>query len=263
MRLFFTLLLTLSIAPLSAQLYNGNFENWINYEGHLLLQAWNIFAYDVPSVTQDFDAYEGMYAVQVEAIPYESGSYGNASTVFSIDDIPPSLDFYVKAASESGSVGVEIIFYNGEEETVDSFLWSSAEEEIADWTFVSLPIEQDLPEVTHARINIRAEVGDFSPGSAVISVDQMAFGKVSGLNDQNQDIVTLYPNPATDVVRIGQSAEVDQVEIRDIAGKLVGDYSHAAFQNGISVGHLPPACYMVIAHMKSGEIGRERLVISR
>lgn len=263
MKSLFTLLLTLGIAPLSAQLYNGNFENWIPFQGALLLQGWEIYAEnDVPSVTQDLDAYEGMYAARVEAIPIQLGAYGNASTIFNIDEIPPSLDFYVKAVSEFGGVYVEIIFYNGEE-TVDTFLWTSAEEEIAEWTFASIPIEQDMPEVTTARININAQVGDFAPGSAVISVDQMAFGTTTGLNDVAQNTLKIYPNPANDAFRIGETVDVNRIEIRDLKGKFVARYSGVEIQNAMSIARFSPAIYTVIAHLKSGESSSQKLVISR
>lgn len=263
MKLLFTLLLSICMAPLSAQIYNGNFENWISFEGALLLQGWEIYANgDNPSVTQDTDAYEGMYAARVEAIPIPLGAYGNASTVFGIDEIPPSLDFYVKAASEFGSVFVEIIFYNGEE-TVDSFLWSSAQEEIVDWTFVNLPLEQDLPEVTTARINITAQVGDFAPGSAVISVDQMSFGTNTGVREQSEEVLNLYPNPASDVFRVSNATEVDYIEISDLSGKLVRRISGVAAQGEISVRDLAPASYVVTAHMISGTMGRQKLLVTR
>lgn len=263
MRLFFTLLLTLSIAPLSAQLYNGNFENWISFHGALLLQGWEIYAYnDNTSVTQDMDAYEGMYAARIEAIPIELGAYGNASTIFSIDEIPASLEFYVKTASEFGGVSVEIIFYNGEE-TVDTFSWSSAEEEIEDWTFVSIPIEQDLPEVNTARVNINAQVGDFAPGSAVISVDQMTLGTTTSLYEKDLKVLHLFPNPAVDVVRLERATDIERLEIIDMNGRIVENYMGSNFQNEISVRHLQPACYAVIAYLKSGQIARQQLVIAR
>lgn len=263
MKFFLTLFLSVCIAPLNAQVTNGNFENWINFEGYLLLQGWEIFSYnDVASVTQDLDSYEGMYAAQVEAIPIELGKNGRASTAFAIDYIPPSLDFYVKASSEFGGVAVEVVFFNGED-PVDTFSWISADEVIPDWTFVSLPLAQTVPEVTMVQINVKAEVGDFSPGNAVISVDQMSFGDVTGLNDKSQNVVKLYPNPATDVIRMNKAADISHLEVRDISGKLSGRYSNEEIQNDISVGHLAPACYTVIAHMKSGEIARQKLVISR
>lgn len=263
MRLIFTLFMAILIAPLTAQIVNSGFENWISFQGALLLQGWEIESYDgEPTVTQDLDSYEGMYAAKVEAIPNELYSFGNASTLFNISDIPPSLDFYVKASTELGNVEVGITFYNGEE-TVESFLWSSTDEEIPEWTFISIPLDQDLPEVTSARINISAQVGDLVPGSAVISVDKMSFGTTSGIDDHNKQIVNLYPNPASSVIRISEASEVEQMEIRDLNGKLVGRYSRGEVQHEISIQHLAPACYTVVALMKSGTTARQRLMISR
>lgn len=263
MKLLFTLWMSICIAPLSAQIINGNFENWINFEGYLLLQGWEIYGDDnFTSVTRDFDSYEGMYAMKVTAMDAGVGAFGRGSTQLSIDYIPPSLDFFVKASSDFGSVSVEIIFYDGEE-PVDSFSWYSADEVIEDWTFVSLPLSQNATILTTARINVIAEVGDFAEGSAVISIDQMEFGSVSSVHDQNRPELKLYPNPAVDAFRIGEVAEVDQLTIRDLSGRLVGRYSRAELQNEISIGHLPPACYTVVAHLKSGQTALQKIVIAR
>lgn len=261
MKTLFTFLISISIATLSAQIPNANFESWIEEDGFLLLEDWEAhIVNDVSSVTQDLDAYEGMYAVQVEALKTGVGSTGSASTIVDIDYIPPSLDFYVKASSEFGLVMVEITFYNGEDE-FNSFMWSSSDEVIADWEFVSIPLVQNEPVLTHAEIVISANVGDFAPGSAVISVDQMEFGNTTGLNDLTENSLEIYPNPASDAIRIAEMSEVSYVEIMNLSGKLVGRFSRAEIQNEISVRDLTPACYTVIAYLKTGEIARQKLVV--
>ncbi|MFN2430740.1 MAG: hypothetical protein ABR574_12030, partial [Cryomorphaceae bacterium] len=116
MKTLFTFLVSLSIATLSAQIPNANFESWVEEDGFLTPEDWEpLIVNDVSSVTQDLDSYEGIYAMQVEALKTGVGSSGNASTTVDIDFIPASLDFYAKASSEFGFVSVEITFYNQED----------------------------------------------------------------------------------------------------------------------------------------------------
>ena len=92
MRLLSTFILFICLTPASAQIINGNFENWISFEGFLLLQGWEIYAYEEePSVTRDFDAYEGLYAVQVTALDTGLGAYGRAGTYVDLDESWKSL----------------------------------------------------------------------------------------------------------------------------------------------------------------------------
>ena len=263
MKILFTLLIAMWMTPVSAQIVNGNFETWINFQGYLLLQGWEIYAFeDDPSVNQDFDAYEGMYAVEVMAQDTGMGAFGRASTVFSIDYIPPSLEFYVKASSESGSVSVELVYYNGEN-PIDTVSWMSSEETISEWTFINLTLDQIEEDLTMMRVNISAEAGDIDSGMAVISVDQLTFGSVSGLDAREEDVLQIYPNPATEAMRVGKAAEINRIEIRDMTGKIVSEYHRSNLQTEISLRHLTPACYIVYAHMKSGKIARQKLVLAR
>ena len=263
MKTLFTFLIAISMAPLSAQIVNGDFESWITVNESLVLEGWESYTFeDINSVTQDLEAYEGIYAVRVEALENGAGSFGSASTIVDIDYIPPSLDFYVKASSEFGAVMVDVTFYN-ESDPFNSFDWTSADEVISEWTFVSIPLVQNEPVLTHAEIRITAQVGDFAPGSAVISVDQMEFGNTTGLNDLSEKALNIYPNPTSNAIRIAKVSEVSYVEIMDLSGKLVRRLSRAEIQNEISVRDLTPACYTVIAYLKTGEIARQKLVVSR
>jgi len=261
MKFVFTLIISLIITPLSAQIVNGNFESWVNFQGYLLLQGWEIYSYeDVASVTQDFDAYEGMYAVKVTAQDTGLGAYGRAGTAFPIDNIPPSLDFYVKASSEFGSVAVEVEFYN-DDELVNSFAWTSAEESLSDWTFVSIPLDQNPGDISLGKISITAQVGDFASGSAVISVDQMAFGIATAVEDQSKGFFNLYPNPASKSVYFDATGEIKRIEIRDHMGKQVGTYTDLESQHKIPVHHLAEGYYTVMAYLESGATARQKLVV--
>lgn len=259
MRLLSTIILFICLTPASAQIINGNFENWISFEGFLLLQGWEIYAYEEePSVTRDFDAYEGLYAVQVTALDTGLGAYGRAGTYVDLDEVPPSLDFFVKADTEFGAVAVEIEFYNSTD-TLDAFSWTSAEETMSNWTFVSIPLEPIDEVVTTARISITAVVGDFAPGTAIISVDQLSFGTVTNSTEETQRKPKIYPNPTANAIRIDESNELNRMTIADLSGKVVGSYPQP--QGEIDLGHLPPACYVVSAWLKSGEVIRQKLIV--
>lgn len=64
--------------------------------------------------------------------------------------------------------------------------------------------------------------------------------------------LSMYPNPATDVVNIAYDKAIDQVEIYDVNGKLVKSYGHV--ENTISVSGLATGNYMVKMYTEDGII---------
>jgi unsaturated chondroitin disaccharide hydrolase len=63
--------------------------------------------------------------------------------------------------------------------------------------------------------------------------------------------LTVYPNPAQDVVKISSDYELKKITIYDITGKQVISTSNLL----ISIEHLKPGVYFTIGHIDSQEIG--------
>ncbi len=71
--------------------------------------------------------------------------------------------------------------------------------------------------------------------------------KYSGINDPEQNIYKIYPNPVNDKLFISNMKDVSKVEVYDVAGKLVKsfDYTNAVDQTQINLSGLNSGMYIL------------------
>jgi hypothetical protein len=63
--------------------------------------------------------------------------------------------------------------------------------------------------------------------------------------------ISLYPNPAVDVVNIAAAESIDQVLVFDLMGRLVKDATPGSNDFRLDVSHLNKGVYMV--QLKAGD----------
>lgn len=264
MRILYLAIFILATQLGIAQIPNAGFENWEN------INTWNDTPVDWQTgnnqlqepVTKDLDAYEGEYAMRVTSVAAIIGEYGAATTTVDIDYIPASLDFYAKTASENGAVIVRIAFFNGDFE-FSSHEWFTSET-LEDWTFVSIPLTQNEPVLTHATIQVIATVGDFAAGDAEISVDAMSFGTTSGINDFESFDMALYPNPAQEFIQIENGSErITTLSFFDVTGRLVKQVNNSGDLSRIEIADLPNGIYTIKAKTIENKVSVRKLVVKK
>ncbi len=241
-------LLLLSVflsSSLFAQIPNPGFESWVVGNWQLDPEGWTTANGQLlPAVIQDNDAYEGDYAMRVNAIDDGLGAFGWAECTVPITYIPSSLDFYVKAGTEFGGVSVSISFYNNEF-LFNSFDWNSGSP-IEEWTLISIPLEQEEPVLTHAVIRVEAQVGDLVPGTAWISVDAMGFeGPLSDDDVMGDEKLELYPNPASDYIILDGISANSTVRIMNVSGQTVFESNPATSQMRLDVQNFAQGLYII------------------
>lgn len=257
-----TLLSFFIFAVCAAQIPNSGFENWIENGWSNDPEDWETDNSElVQPVTQDLEAYEGMYAMKVTAVPIGVGDWGEASTIVPIDYIPASLDFWVKSQNENGFVQVLIEFFNGEV-LFTSFFWGTSES-ISDWTFVSLEMTQQEPILTYAKITVSALVGDLIAGEAQISIDEMSFGETNAVSDQSLNNIQVYPNPAKDSFQFdAENDKVDRIEIYALDGKLAKAVELNDLKTKeVDISSLAPGMYQLMFSHALQPVGVSKLVI--
>lgn len=67
-----------------------------------------------------------------------------------------------------------------------------------------------------------------------------------------QELVKIYPNPATDILHITNAQDATSLELYNIAGKLVKQYD-AMSKETISVSDLQSGMYIIIVHQEGGQ----------
>lgn len=236
---------------------NSGFENWMSVNGILEPENWttdNSETQDEQPVTRETDAYEGVYAMQVDAKIQALGSYGEATTDFPISMIPQALNFYTKYYCAFGGVGVEIFFYNNSS-LISSAQWFGTDT-LETYGFISIPLEPSDSAVTHAVIKVSASVGDFAPGSARILVDQMDFGFHTSVNEKAGESFLIYPNPANKTVHLDAERPIGKVIIYDSSGRAVLSQNGISTNDQIDISTLKPGIYTLFS-----ESGTRKLVV--
>ena len=233
---------------------NGNFESWFLVGDNENPDFWITDNTELqPTVTKDFDSYEGEIAMRVTGQPMGVGDYGEAYTLFETEAIPAALNFYAKTDVAFGGVSVEITFLNQELE-VYTEIWSNTEN-LVDYTLVSMALDQIEPVITHARIKVVAQVGDLVPGHAWISVDAMAFGEPLKVDKPIPGSFKIFPNPAKENITIKSiDGSLGNLTITDALGKIVLEKQVQENETSIDVEGFAPGVYLLISedgYMKS------------
>ena len=253
------ILLFLFTAPLVAaaqDVPNGNFESWFFVGSSENPEFWIADNTEIyPTVTKDFESYEGNIAMRVTAQPTGIGEYGQATTLFEIDAVPAALQFYAKTEVEFGAVMVEITFLNNDFEIYTESWFSS--ENMPDYTLISMPLDQIEPVITHARITVSAQVGDLVAGDAWISVDAMEFGEPTGLNDLDKPQFVIFPNPASDRITVeSPEGAIGLLSISDMQGRIVHEEFLTGNRGTIGLTTFPKGLYFIKNNSKNPIVGK-------
>ncbi|MGB6037225.1 MAG: T9SS type A sorting domain-containing protein [Cryomorphaceae bacterium] len=257
---FLLLLSVFLTGSLFAQIPNPGFESWIVGNWLLDPEGWTNGNNQFAMVTQDEDAFEGDFAMRVDAVNNGLGAFGWAECTVPIDYIPSSLNFYAKAGTEFGGVIVTISFYNNES-LFNSFEWNSGTS-IEEWTLVSIPLEQNEPVLTHAVIRVEAQVGDLVPGTAWISVDAMGFEGALSDGDMVVDKnLELYPNPAADYIILDGIPPNSTVRIMNIAGQMVFESNSSTTLLRLDVQDFAKGLYILNVQAANRVSTSQKLVI--
>lgn len=264
MRYIFLLFIFISSISFAQQIPNPGFESWF-------VETWQEAPEDwqtpngqlIPIVTKDTDAYEGDYAMKVTAVNDGIGASGWSKCFIPTSFIPSSLDFYVKASTQMGSVSVgsvsvKISFFNNENEFYTE-TWSS-NESIGDWSLISLPLNQIEPAMTHAEIEVEAFASDLAPETVWISIDAMGFdGPLSSKSNQAIDF-EIYPNPTTSNTTISGEISGSQLSLFDLTGKLLEKIQINSDVHEVNLVDFPKGIYLMEISSRSGARSSQKLV---
>lgn len=256
MKRFILILLVLPLLTEAQTIPNGGFETWYFVGWSENPESWITDNTELgPTVSKDYDAYEGEYAMRVTAQPTGVGEHGEAYTLIETSSVPAALNFYAKSEVEFGSAYVEITILNGENE-IDTQYWYGTDLS-SEFTPVSISLNQIEPIITHMRIKVVAEVGDLVAGSAWISVDEMEFGEPLKVESRKKAQFKIYPNPASDNISI-QSPQgiVGQIFIVDAQGKKVYDEYISREFTSIDIEKFPQGMYTIVANEGTPVVGK-------
>ena len=86
----------------------------------------------------------------------------------------------------------------------------------------------------------------------------------SGVNDYNQsNAITLYPNPATDVVTVSNLSLNTDISLLDLTGKVVIKTTASAPSMFINTAQLANGVYIMKTNDNNGHFTSSKLIINR
>ena len=100
--------------------------------------------------------------------------------------------------------------------------------------------------------NAKVTVADLEAENGVVHViDAVLLPTTTSVSVFDQPSMEIYPNPASNYIRIKSDSPVDRLIIRDITGRIIEDRSSLNLTDEFSLAHLMQGIYLVT--IKSGE----------
>ncbi len=147
---------------------------------------------------------------------------------------PSSLDFAYKYNPIIGDSGFVVVFltkWTGTlRDTVARGIFGTNTQNLT-WTSQSLSLTWDMPIVIpdsqHVYVSSSIYRGNGAKRGSEFYIDALVWQGSVGIDDisGNNAILTMYPNPASEKISFKSSADVANVQIMDMTGRIVGNYS--------------------------------------
>ena len=95
----------------------------------------------------------------------------------------------------------------------------------------------------------------------IMKIDDLYIGEGVGIDEVEGSAVSIYPNPANNVINVNATATIDNVEIYTIAGQKVGNYTANNTNTTISTANLTSGLYLMKIHTENGVINKKFSVV--
>ncbi len=94
-----------------------------------------------------------------------------------------------------------------------------------------------------------------------INLDDVSITGGSSIADVENNNVSVYPNPADNVINVNANSNISNVEVFTIAGQKVGDFTANSTNTAISTSNLTNGLYLMKIHTDNGVINKKFSVV--
>lgn len=238
---------------------NHDFETWDYYNTwNLEPDQWSTGNFQLyEHVFRDSLAYQGDWAMRVYPYGFFEPYPGQATVYFPIDEIPSTLDFYMKSymGQELDSVSVHVQLFNNNEMLLDEY-WAT-DETVEEWTPATLELSTIFAPATHAQVTVQASYGSaFLEGSLEtwISIDAVSFNTSNSIDAEEAKPYTL--SRYGHVLSIQGATEPLTIQLFDLNGKLV----QTVFGTELNIDALASGNYILVCLDENQTILKEKVV---
>ena len=127
-----------------------------------------------------------------------------------------------------------------------------------EWVSLDIPLTQFVGLTTKANLAQYILVGQ-PTGATTVYVDNMYFyTTITNINNLDNNVIAIYPNPVKAGNEVRLSADVNQIELFDIAGKLISTFRNSV----INTSGLNEGIYFARILTQNGKLITQKLVIN-
>ena len=165
---------------------------------------------------------------------------GNWEGTKDCSNFPPAFQIYTsKDLFGNGEGSAEIKFYSTQEPSV---VWSNGS---------TSEVAENLTAGIH-------HVAIYWPDCMEV-VDVEIIGQSTSIDEIEEDLWNVYPNPSSDYIKVRNAQTIDQIQIFDINGRMVINTKDVT--NQINISHLSPGLYIVKGVNMDGAVDTKRLEV--
>lgn len=289
MRSTLTLALLATTCSLSAQLQNGGFEalSSLNMPSfwttgiELIVIGDSVVVDSAKYLLNTTDVHSGQHAAELRnsynftqdlgspgvwyASPFEEGYGGFPSPYVPVTERPERVHFWMKYAPVQGDAGyVEVLVFD---EAYDEIGTGSLEINgaVSAWTAFEIPVDYtstDSAAYTYLRFTTMVPGGNPHLGTRMLIDDVSIDFVATSIAELNTTALGLFPNPATDEVRLTGLSVGPSTSVRllDATGRVV--MNNTLVNGRLSLNGVLPGAYLLHVD-QGGVLYQSRLVIAR
>lgn len=147
--------------------------------------------------------------------------------------------------------------YEGGDDSEHEIIYDMPAQE--EWISYQIPME-DFVDLINTDNIAQLVISASPPGQSVIYVDNVYFSKTaSNINENVEDLITVFPNPATEVINITGAELSSTYQILDAFGRLVEEGSITSEQTKINTSALSTGAYRIVFNMNGNKAVKQFL----
>ena len=95
----------------------------------------------------------------------------------------------------------------------------------------------------------------------IMKIDDIYVGEGVGINEVEENLVSVYPNPANNYINVNATSNIENVEVYTISGQKVGNFTANSTTTTISTANLTSGLYLMKIHTENGVINQKFSVV--
>ncbi len=190
-----------------------------------------------------------------------SGSNVNTTTKYISNNLGSPTNFSVVSAAQAGSLPVTLLGFQVKHEgNLATLNWQTSTERQSDFFEIQQSLDAknwnivgSVKAATHSTIQQDYHFTDPTPrtGTHYYRLKMMdtngkyAYSGIRNLRITEVQLLTVYPNPVTDKLRIGSSVDLAKLVLADYSGKMLFQLSKPKMGQEVSMKEYPTGIYYV------------------